>query len=227
MNNIKKYIPSSLKHMLWQYFLYRKHSRQNFIGKHVVISKDFICGQNCKIGDDVIIGREVILGNNVKIGKHAFIEKAEIADNSRVEGRVVFTGHGKGKIKIGKESYIGIYNVLDWSNDVFIGDYVHIAGPSTGIWTHSSVRTCLNGVPINNQSESVRPTAPIHIENNTWIGGNCTIYPGVRIGHHSIVAPNSAVTKNVEPHTMVGGVPASFVKKIVTGYHFTVFNNGK
>lgn len=200
--------------MIWQHFLHWKHSRNNTIGKRVAISKDLTCGKNCKIGDNVILGREVILGNNVKVGQHSFIEKAEIADNSCVEGRVIFTGHGKGHIKIGTESYIGIYTVLDWSNDVFIGDYVHIAGPSTGIWTHSSAKKCLNGIPLKNQPESVRPTAPVYIESNTWIGGNCTIYPGVRIGHHSIVAPNSAVTKNVQSCTMVGGVPARTIKKI-------------
>lgn len=214
MNKIKQYIPSIVKSVLWQYYLNRKHGRHNAIGKKVVFSKDLICGKNCNIGDNVIIGREVVLGDGVKIGKHAFVEKVEIAENSCIEGRVIFTGHGKGRIKIGKESYIGICNVLDWSNDIIIGDYVHIAGPSTGIWTHSSVPTCLNGIPLSNQSESVRPTAAVHIESNSWIGGNCTIYPGVRIGHHSIVAPNSAVTKDVPPYSMVGGVPARFIKKI-------------
>jgi maltose O-acetyltransferase len=211
---MKKYIPSFFKFLVWQYYLRRKHRCHNDIGKRVIISKDFVCGQNCKIGDGVIIGQQIALGSNVRIGKNAFIEKAEISDNSCIEGRVIFTGYGKGKIKIGRESYIGIYNVLDWSNDIFIGDYVHISGPSTGIWTHSSAKTCLNGATLNNKTESVRPTAPVYIENNTWIGGNCTIYPGVRIGHHSIVTPNSAVTKNVESHTMVGGVPAKIIKRI-------------
>lgn len=200
--------------MLWQYFLYRKHSRDNSIGKHVVISKDLICGKNCKIGDNAIFGRGVLLGNNVKIGNNAFIEKAQIADNSCVEGRVVFGGHGNGTIKIGKESYIGVYNVLDWSDDIVIGECVHIAGPSTSIYTHSSAKACFNNIPLHDKSKTFRPTAPVYIENNVWIGGNCTIYPGVRIGHHSIVAPNSAVTKSVDPYSMVGGVPARQIKKI-------------
>jgi len=218
MNNIKKYIPSAIKSITWQYYLRQKHGQHNQIGKRVVMSKDLICGRNCVVGDDVKFGREVILGNSVKIGGNSFVEKAEIGDNSCIEGRVIFTGHGKGYIKIGKESYIGIYNVLDWSNDIVIGDYVHIAGPSTGIWTHSSARTCLNSISLNDKSENFRPTAPINIENNVWIGGNCTIYPGVRIGHHSIIAPNSAVTKTVAPYSMVGGVPARLLKKIESNF---------
>jgi len=214
MIKFKKYIPSSLKAILWQYFLYRKHSRNNSIGKHVVISKDFICGHNCKISDGAVIGKEVVLGNSVEIGKRALISKAQIGNQSFIESNVIFTGYGKGHIKIGNESYIGLYNVLDWSSDLIIGNYVHIAGPSTGIWTHSSTKMCLNGISLNEKSELFRPTAPVHIEDNVWIGGNCTIYPGVHIGRHSIVSPNSAVTKDVQPYSMVGGVPARVIKII-------------
>jgi acetyltransferase-like isoleucine patch superfamily enzyme len=52
------------------------------------------------------------------------------------------------------------------------------------------------------------------IEDNVYIGGNCTIYPGITIHHHSIVAPNSAVTKDVPSHSMLGGVPAKVVKQL-------------
>jgi acetyltransferase-like isoleucine patch superfamily enzyme len=74
---------------------------------------------------------------------------------------------------------------------------------------------CLNGIPLENKSQKYRPTKSIVIESNVYIGGNCTIYPGITIGHHSIVAPNSAVNKDVAPFTTVGGVPAAFIKNIV------------
>jgi acetyltransferase-like isoleucine patch superfamily enzyme len=171
-------------------------------------------GKNCRIGSNVIIGRAVKLGNNVSIGKDVFFENIEIGDYTSVEGRVICTGYGNGKIKIGRNSYIGIYNVLDWSDNITIGDFVHIAGPSTGLWTHTSAPMCLNSIPLDEKSKKYRPTAPIVIESNVYIGGNCTIYPGIKIGHHSIVAPNSAVTKDVPPYTMVGGVPAKIIKNL-------------
>ena len=63
----------------------------------------------------------------------------------------------------------------------------------------------MNSIPLNDKGrDPFRPTSPILIENNVYIGGNCTIYPGVTIGHHSIVAPNSAVTINILPYTLVG-----------------------
>jgi acetyltransferase-like isoleucine patch superfamily enzyme len=211
---IKKLIPSFIKSLFWQTYLRFKFHSKNKFGKGICFSKDLMMGKNCRIGSNVIIGRAVKLGNNVSIGKDVFFENIEIGDYTSVEGRVICTGYGNGKIKIGRNSYIGIYNVLDWSDNITIGDFVHIAGPSTGLWTHTSAPMCLNSIPLDEKSKKYRPTAPIVIESNVYIGGNCTIYPGIKIGHHSIVAPNSAVTKDVPPYTMVGGVPAKIIKNL-------------
>ena len=48
----------------------------------------------------------------------------------------------------------------------------------------------------------------VHIGEGAFIGMNCTILPGVKIGAYSIVAAGSVVNADVEPYTMVGGVPA-------------------
>lgn len=211
---MKRYIPSFLKSLFWHYYLKAKYHSKIKFERGVVISKDIICGSNCTIGRNTILGQQMIIGNGIRIGSDCRIEKMEIDDNSCIEGRVVVTGYGNGRVKIGKECYIGINNILDFSNNITIGNYVHIAGPTTALWTHSSAKMCLNDIPLTNKSEEFRPTSPIEIESNVYIGGNCTIYPGVTIGHHSIIAPNSAVTKNVEPFSLVGGVPAKFIKII-------------
>jgi putative colanic acid biosynthesis acetyltransferase WcaF len=51
------------------------------------------------------------------------------------------------------------------------------------------------------------------IEEDVWIGGNCVITAGVRIGEGSVVAAGSVVTKDVAPFTIVGGVPAKIIKQ--------------
>lgn len=58
-------------------------------------------------------------------------------------------------------------------------------------------------------------TATVVIEDNVWIGANVVITKGVTIGTGSIIGAGSVVTKDVEPHTMVAGVPAEVVKKII------------
>jgi len=206
-----KKIKSSLKQKYLRYIF----DKTNNIGKSVFFDADASLEGEVSIGDNSIIGARVNLGKNVKIGKNVALFNTTVGENSVIEAGVICTGYGKGKISIGKESYIGIRNILDWSDNITIGDYVHVAGPGTGLWTHGTHKMCLEGIPLSKKDDKdTRPTAPIKIENNVYIGGNCTIYPGVSIRHHSVVAPNSAVARNVEPYTMVGGVPARFIKKV-------------
>ena len=56
--------------------------------------------------------------------------------------------------------------------------------------------------------------APIAIGKNAWIGSNATILQGVTIGDNAIVAAGAVVTKDVAPDTIVGGVPARFIKNV-------------
>ena len=55
---------------------------------------------------------------------------------------------------------------------------------------------------------------PIIIKDKVWLGANVTICPGVTVGEGAIIAAGAVVTKDVEPRTIVGGVPAKFIKKI-------------
>ena len=52
----------------------------------------------------------------------------------------------------------------------------------------------------------------VSIGNDVWIGNNCLILQGVSIGDGAIIAAGSVVTKNVEPYSIVGGVPAKIIK---------------
>ncbi|RUO37053.1 acyltransferase [Aliidiomarina taiwanensis] len=54
--------------------------------------------------------------------------------------------------------------------------------------------------------------SPVVIENDVWIGANCVITPGVKIGEGAVVAAGSVVTKDVVPYAIVGGVPAKIIK---------------
>lgn len=204
-------VKSLIKRMYLQY----KFCKSNHIEQHVHFSEDTLIEGGSVIGSNTTFWPGVKVCRNARIGKNVRLSRITIGENSVIESEVICTGCGSGVIIIGKESYIGHRAILDWSDDIIIGDYVHIAGPSTGLWTHSSARMCLNSIPLSHVcNKKYRPTAPIKIEDNVYIGGNCTIYPGVTIHHHSIVTPNSAVTKNVVAYSMVGGVPAKIIKKI-------------
>ena len=59
--------------------------------------------------------------------------------------------------------------------------------------------------------------ADIIVKDHVWICGNSTILHGVTIGEGAVVAAGAVVTKDVEPYTIVGGVPAVKIKdRIIT-----------
>lgn len=49
--------------------------------------------------------------------------------------------------------------------------------------------------------------------NDVWLGRECRILPGVKIGDGAIVAAYSVVTRDVEPYTIVGGNPARLIRR--------------
>lgn len=55
---------------------------------------------------------------------------------------------------------------------------------------------------------------PVQIGNKVWIGANATILPGVNIGDGAIVAAGAVVTTDVPARSIVGGIPAKFIKSV-------------
>ena len=96
---------------------------------------------------------------------------------------------------------------------VLIGDGNH---PTDWLSTHPFQ---WGATPLVDQDEDrtyiryKREKASITIGHDVWIGTNVIITPGKKIGDGAIVAAGSVVTKDVEPYTIVGGVPARPIRK--------------
>ncbi len=52
----------------------------------------------------------------------------------------------------------------------------------------------------------------IEIQDNTWIGGNVVILPGVTIAEGTVVGAGAVVTKDTTPYSIYAGIPAKFIK---------------
>lgn len=55
-------------------------------------------------------------------------------------------------------------------------------------------------------------SAPVVIEDDVFIGMNCIILKGVRIGARSIIAAGSVVTKNIPADCIAAGNPAKVIR---------------
>lgn len=56
----------------------------------------------------------------------------------------------------------------------------------------------------------------ILIGNDVWIGSNVSILGGIEIGNGAVIGAGAVVTKNVEPYSVVAGVPAKELRKRFT-----------
>jgi acetyltransferase-like isoleucine patch superfamily enzyme len=58
------------------------------------------------------------------------------------------------------------------------------------------------------------PAKPVTLESDVWVGSRASIMPGVTIGRGAVVGTGAVVTRDVEPFTVVAGVPAKEVQKL-------------
>ena len=62
------------------------------------------------------------------------------------------------------------------------------------------------------ENSEIRDNRPVEIGNDVWIGRECVIMPGVKIGDGAIVAAYSVVVKDIPPYWVAGGNPAKPLK---------------
>ena len=125
-------------------------------------------------------------------------------DPSVTVSQPFYTDFGK-HISFGKDIFINQNVSFVDLGGIVIEDHVLI-GPMCRI---ISVNHLVN--PEKRRGLSV---ASVKIEENSWLGANVTILPGVTVGKNSIVAADSTVTKDVPQNVIVAGSPARIIKEI-------------
>ena len=145
-----------------------------------------------------LIGR--VPWHGLRLFVYRYFFGIKIGRKSVVHWRARF--YGMNGIRIGEHTIIGNDAFFDGRYGLTIGNRVNIAG-ETAIFTAQH-----------------DPDAPdfkmvggaVEIDDYVYIGSRVTILPGVKIGKGAVVATGAVVVSNVEPYTMVGGVPAHFIK---------------
>lgn len=110
-------------------------------------------------------------------------------------------------VSIGYGSYVNYGLFVDTSAPVSIGARCHLAQRVTMVT--SSHR--LGG---HDQRAGAASAAPIVIGDGCWIGAGAVILGGVTVGDGAVVAAGAVVARDVEPDTLVGGVPAKLIRRL-------------
>ena len=136
----------------------------------------------------------------VKLPFHIF--RKNQVDKTAIIERNVYVRH----CKIGRNSYIGMNGFY---NNVIIGNYSSIAAfVVIGAMEHShwalSTSTIL--------SDEGKDDGKTYVGNDVWIGTNCVIRQGVRIGNGAVIGANSFVNKDIPPYAIAFGTPVKIYK---------------
>jgi acetyltransferase-like isoleucine patch superfamily enzyme len=165
-----------------------------------------------RFADHIKLGHGVYLDEGAYL--HACPKGIEIGSNTIVmHGAVLhvynFRNLPNSGIRIGKDSLIGEYSVIRGQGGVTIGDRVY-----TSPFTQIIAVNHIFDDPDRPFVEQGITAEGIVIEDDVWLGAGAVITDGVRVGKGAVVAAGSVVTKDVPPHTVVGGVPAKPIKTI-------------
>jgi acetyltransferase-like isoleucine patch superfamily enzyme len=137
----------------------------------------------------------VQLSSKIRFGKGTTIRQYAIMNTSG------------GRISLGKGCELGPFSmIVTKTKDVKIGDHVRM-GPHVCM-TASNRNYMRRDTLIVDQG--LREEG-ITIGSDVWIGTGTVITDGVNIGEGAVIASGAVVAKDVEPYTIVAGVPAKMI----------------
>lgn len=187
------------------------------VGPFCVVHANVILGDRVKIGSHCELGISTALGDGTPLilGDDSLIRSHSVFYESSSFGPGLATGHHvtvREKTLAGFGFQIGTQSEIQ--GDCSVGDYVRLqsnvfVGKRTTIGNFVWI---LPYVVLTND-----PTPPSNlllgctIEDYASVSAASVVLPGVIVGHHSLVAAQSCVTKNVPPNMVVAGVPARVV----------------
>ncbi|MET7753013.1 acyltransferase [Micromonospora sp. NPDC005367] len=114
-----------------------------------------------------------------------------------------------GDPEIGPGTWIGAFTIIDGSGGLKIGAGCDISSGAQ-IYTHSTAKRCVSGRAYGDIDR-----APVRIGDHVFIGANATVLMGVTIGDSAVVAAGAVVNRDVPERTVVAGVPARPVARVV------------
>ncbi len=122
---------------------------------------------------------------------------------------------GKNSI-IQKDCFLSAVDKIEIGDNVAVTEHTMILDNIHGDFqdNHLTFYESLDVPDVFMQNAFTRPLSskgPVIIENDVHIGMFCLILPGTVIGHHSVIAAHSVVSRKIPPYSLVAGNPAEIV----------------
>jgi acetyltransferase-like isoleucine patch superfamily enzyme len=167
-----------------------------------LIRKVFLALEGSKISISTRIPKMSInWPHQLSIGSHCTLEDNLIFKYDSVwkKGPNILIGNN---VFIGNNTEFNISERITIGHNSLIASYCRFVDHDHGM---SDLKTLIR------LQEST--TSPIVIEENVWIGSNCTILKGVSIGKGAVIGAGSVLNKSVPPNEVWAGVPAKLIRK--------------
>lgn len=144
--------------------------------------------------ETAVVDESVVIGENTKIWHFSHVQSGvQIGKNCTLGQNVNISNN----VTIGDG--VKVQNNVSVYEGVTLEDYV-FCGPSC-VFTNDL--TPRSRFPKNHHYQKTR------ICHDATLGANCTIVCGHEVGHHATIAAGAVVTKDVPPHALMAGVPAT------------------
>ena len=140
-------------------------------------------------------------------------EKMSFMKYSRISSSAVVLN--RANLNIDDHVWIGHFNLLDASNGLKIEEGVQ-TGSHVSMFSHSShnsVRFYGNKYFMNDERVT-NLSGPISIGKYSFIGSGSILFPGVSIGHGSVIKAGSVVMDSFPNNSLISGNPATLVKNL-------------
>lgn len=112
-------------------------------------------------------------------------------------------------LRFGHHCFVGEECMFDLADTIHCGDHVTFA-ERVVVLTHRNVG--YRDHPLQQQLPAQQK--PVSIGSGAFIGAHATILAGVTIGEQAVIAAGAVVVADVEPHCIVGGVPAKVIRSL-------------
>jgi acetyltransferase-like isoleucine patch superfamily enzyme len=159
---------------------------------------------NIRLGQNVYLDRGVYL--------HALPAGISIGDNTFVMHHTMlhvfnFRNLPQAGITIGKNCFLGEYNVVRGQGGVHIGNDVY-TGPMVQLVAVNHIYRDPDR-PIREQGITARG---IIIEDDVWLGAGAIVLDGATVGRGSVIGAGAVVANDIPPYSLAVGSPAKPIK---------------